>query len=90
MKRRVCQVVLALALVGLGWAAARAQHGEPDFEIAVYAPPGTTTVECLRGCSLMWIARGLNPNSQPTAKFTYSCSAPQGCSSSRVGGWINP
>ncbi len=90
MKRRCRQVVVALALIGMGWAAARAQTPAPDFEIVVNAPTGQTTVQCVRGCGLMWIARGVNPNSQPTEKFTFSCTAPQGCSSSRVGGWITP
>jgi hypothetical protein len=51
---------------------------------------GATTIECVKGCSLSWIARGLNPNSSPMAKFSFSCSDPSGCSSSRVGGWLVP
>ena len=90
MKTGGRQAFLAITLIGLGWIAGKAQTTGPDFEIVVNAPTGSTTVECVRGCALMWIARGLNPNSQPTQKFTFSCSAPQGCSSSRVGGWIAP
>jgi hypothetical protein len=82
------RTVVALALIGLGWVAARAQVAAPDFEIVVNAPTGQTTVQCVRGCTLMWIARGINPNSQPNPSFTFSCTAAQGCSSSRVGGWL--
>jgi hypothetical protein len=84
------RIVVGLILVGLGWVAAKAQAPAPDFEIVVNAPTGQTTVQCVRGCTLMWIARGINPNSQPQPSFTFSCTAPQGCSSSRVGGWLAP
>ena len=84
------QLAIALALVTLGWAAGRGQTAQPDFELVVNAPTGATTIQCVRGCSLMWIARGINPNSRPTSEFTFSCTAPQGCSSSTVGGWTNP
>ena len=91
MKRLILQAGIALALVGLGWAAARAQMRAPDFELVVNAPEGKTTIECVRGCTLMWVERGINENSRPQPSFWFSCTgnAVQRCSSARVGGWID-
>jgi hypothetical protein len=78
----------------VGWAAGRAQSAElPAFEIRVNAPSGETTIECVRGCALAWVARGVNPAARPQPTFTYSCSgasAPPRCNSGRVGGWLIP
>jgi hypothetical protein len=75
--------------------AAKAQTSEPDFEFVVNAPTGETTVECVRGCELAWVQRGLNPNSKPMPTFTFKCgsgavggAAEARCSSFKVGGWI--
>lgn len=38
--QRIRQLVVALALVTLGWAAAKAQTAAPDFELLVNAPTG--------------------------------------------------
>lgn len=70
-----------------GWAAAKAQVAQPNFEIVVDAPNGATTVRCVRGCALAWVERGVNPNSEPIASFEYACTAPR-CSSGRIGGWM--
>jgi hypothetical protein len=79
------------ALVGLGWAAGRAQTSAPSFEIVVDAPVGQTTIQCVRGCALSWVERGVNPNAQAMPTFTFNCTSPGGrCSSHRVGGWITP
>ena len=88
MRPLVKRAVVAIALIGVGWAAAKAQSTVPDFELVVNAPTGQTTIQCMRGCRLSWIGRGLNPNSMAIPSFSFSCSAPQGCSSSTVGGWI--
>ena len=90
MRHYLCQAAVALTLIGLGWVAAKAQMPGPDFELVVNAPTGSSTIQCVRGCTVMWIGRGINPNSQPTAKFSFSCTAPQGCSSGSVGGWLTP
>ena len=90
MRLIVRRLAVVLALFGAGWAAARAQTSAPDFEIVVSAPEGSTTIECVRGCSLAWVARGLNPNSQPMRSFSFACKGSGRCSSSRVGGWIAP
>ena len=89
MKRLVLRTLMAVVLVALEWAAGTAQTTQPDFEFVVSSPAGDTQVECLRGCKLSWVERGLNPNAQLQPTFTYSCNAPQGrCSSNRIGGWI--
>jgi hypothetical protein len=91
MGRIAFRVVVALALVGLGWTAGRAQQGDvPDFQISVQAPPGTTTIEC-HGCDLFWIERAtaMRPKA-PNPKFTYGCSgggATQ-CPSGMIAGYI--
>ena len=86
MTRMLVMTIAALILVGLGWLAGAAQSS-PDFELRVNAPGGETTIECVRGCNLAWVERGINPNAQPIDTFTYACSADR-CSSGRVGGWL--
>ena len=89
MIRTSLLIAIAAALVGLGWTAAKAQSSQPNFEIVVNAPEGETTVQCVRGCNLAFVERGLNPNQTPTPTFTFSCRAPGSrCSSMKVGGWI--
>ena len=87
MRRFSLNAALALALVATGWALARAQISQPDFEIVVEAPGGPTTIRCVRGCTLAWVERGVNPNNTPTESFDFNCSGAR-CSSSRVGGWL--
>jgi hypothetical protein len=86
MVRRLLQLAVALALLGTGWVAARAQTPAPDFELVVDAPGGQTIITCVRGCKLMWVERGI-PNGTATPSFQYACTASR-CSSARVGGWI--
>ena len=62
MIRRFAHIVIALSLLGTGWAMARAQQTAPDFEIIVDSPGGQTTISCVRGCKLMWVEREINPN----------------------------
>jgi hypothetical protein len=90
--RTVRSVGVAALLMILGWAAGRAQMSQPAFEIVVDSPAGETNIQCVRGCTLAWVERGLNPNSAPEPKFTYSCrgASVTRCSSSRVGGWLTP
>jgi hypothetical protein len=91
MIRTSLLIPIAAALVGLGWTAAKAQSSEPNFEIVVNAPAGETSIQCVRGCNLAWVERGLNPNNQPIPTFTFKCTshaADARCSSAKVGGWI--
>ena len=90
MTHTLSRLVLALGLLGLGWAAGKAQTSQPDFELVITAPIGETSVECVRGCDLKWVERGLNPNDTAQAQFTFACrgGAVERCSSRRIGGWI--
>jgi hypothetical protein len=85
-------MALAAGLVGLGWIGGAAQTRQPDFEVIVKAPAGETTIECVRGCQLGWVERGLNASSTPRQSFSFGCSGDSTgrCSSGKVGGWIEP
>jgi hypothetical protein len=82
---RITGMVVAAMLTG--WIVGHAQTTNPDFELLVNAPGGETSIQCLRGCDLSWIERGLNPRSGVMTKFTFSCGASE-CSSGRIGGWL--
>ncbi len=90
MKRMALQIVVAVGLVGLGYAYGRAQTSAPDFEIVIDAPEGKTNIECVRGCTLAWVERGVLQNSIPKPSFNYGCSnsPTQRCGSGRIGGWV--
>jgi hypothetical protein len=88
MVRKAFIAAVALALVGLGWVAGRAQVSSPDFEIVVDAPDGHTNVECVRGCKLMWIGMGTPPGAVPKEHFDFTCGGANRCGSGKVGGWI--
>jgi hypothetical protein len=81
---------LLATLFGLGWALGSAQTSQPDFELIVNAPAGGTSIECVRGCDLSWVQRGLNATATATSTFTFKCSGDSEgrCSSGKVGGWI--
>jgi hypothetical protein len=86
MSRKMPAVAAAILLFALGWVAAgMAQGTRPDFELIVDAPGGGTTIECIRGCNLAWIGRGVT-NEQPIPQFRYSCGGDR-CNAT-VGGWI--
>ena len=85
--------LVAVAFTALGWTLGRAQARQPDFELVITAPGGPTNttregmtkVECLRGCELMSVERGLNSSST----FSFGCGA-EWCASGRIGGWLKP
>ena len=88
MRRYFVNAAVAFALMAAGWVVAKAQTpAVPDFEIVVDAPGGATTIRCVRGCTLAWVERGVNPNSKPIESFDFACSGAR-CSSARVGGWL--
>lgn len=88
MKRMLARLIVAAGLIAAGWAVGSAQATQPDFELLVNAPTGETRVECLRGCELSWVERGVNPNSSAQPTFSFRCGAANGCSSARIGGWV--
>jgi hypothetical protein len=89
MLRKFAIVLVACGLVAIGWVAGRAQVPGPDFTLIVDAPEGSTNIECVEGCRLAWVERGVNPNAAPQTTFTYRCNGVARCSSGRVGGWTN-
>ena len=89
MKRAIVRCAIAVGLVGLGWVAGRAQAPQPDFELIVDAPVGQTSIQCVRGCELMWVERGINPNDTRRSTFSFGCEGRiDRCSSAKIGGWI--
>jgi hypothetical protein len=91
MNRRAIQIVLALVLVAAGWAVGRAQTPAPapEFTLAIEAPPGRTTIRCVRGCTLQGGRDEGNPNNTPTPEYWYECrgTALPSCGST-VNGWL--
>jgi hypothetical protein len=86
------RIVTVAGLLGAGWAVGRAQPATPSFELLVNAPAGQVTVECVRGCKLAWVERGVNPAAVPMQTFSFRCSGPgvERCGSGRIGGWTEP
>ena len=83
--------VIAVALAGTGWAVGRAQARVGDFELAIDAVVGTTTVECIRGCSLLGNRDLTLVAKQPKATYTFGCSGPgQERCAARVSGFLSP
>jgi hypothetical protein len=85
------RTLVALALVGLGWAAAQAQKPVvADFEVSVVSTQtGQITVECVRGCGLQF--GRVTPNRADAQKsFTYGpCgSTATSCGSGPLHGWV--
>jgi hypothetical protein len=87
MGRKIAVAVTALLLIGFGWVIGRAQVSQPDFAFIVNAPQGETTIECVQGCSLMYVGMGTPSGVTPKAKVQYSCSGSERCESGRIGGW---
>jgi hypothetical protein len=88
MARKAFIASIALVLVLFGWVVGRSQTSAPDFEFIVDAPSGETVIECVRGCNLLWVERGIPKSATPQTKFNYSCGAER-CGSGRIGGWIS-
>lgn len=87
----IARIAIVVALLGIGWLAGRAQTSQPDFELVVDAPEGFTMIQCVRGCTLAFVERGVNPRSKPMPTFKFACrgAADSRCSSRKVGGWID-
>jgi hypothetical protein len=88
MKTFTWRLLTAAALVAVGWTLGHAQVTQPDFEIYVTTSGSGTKIECLRGCNLAWVERGLNPAARPSQTFSFQCSS-QECRSGKVGGWTS-
>jgi len=92
MVRAGVRIAMIAALLCIGWLTGKAQTSQPDFEIVVNASSTETSIECVRGCELSWVERGLNPNSGTMRTFRYACHGGIGpyCPTGKVGGWIKP
>jgi hypothetical protein len=92
MNRVLSRVAIAFMLLGVGWTAGRAQVAQPDFEFVIDAPVGETIVTCKRGCTLLWVERGIPSSAKPDSAFRFRCAGQglQRCSSATVGGWVVP
>ena len=88
MAHKAFMAVVALLLISFGWIAGRSQTSTPDFELIVNAPSGETIIECVHGCNLLWVERGIPENATPQTRFIYSCGAAR-CSSGSIAGWIS-
>jgi hypothetical protein len=88
MKQIAARVVVAAALVGIGWVAGQAaQTAQADFELAVSSPNGSTTITCRRGCGLQFV-RNAPDKAKAEPYFTYECSGPTGRCGGTVQGWV--
>jgi hypothetical protein len=85
------RTLVALALVGLGWAAGRAQAPvESDFAVSVVTTrTGEITIECVRGCGLQF-GRFVPNRADAQKSFTYGpCSGNwTTCGSGPLHGWV--
>jgi hypothetical protein len=85
------RTLVALALVGLGWAVAQAQKPVvADFEVSVVSTQtGQITVECVRGCGLQF-GRFTPSRADAQKSFTYGpCGGTATtCGSGPLHGWV--
>ena len=89
MRRTLVQIIMAVGFLVAGWSAGRAQNVKPDFVLLVDSPNGTTTVQCVRGCELVFGRSADNPRAARTPTFTYTCKSQDGqCSSQEIAGWV--
>ena len=86
------RILFVCAVLVAGWTAGRAQTSGPDFEFVVTTTATETgmktSVECVRGCKLSWVERGMNPRAAQLNDFNVSCSGTTQCASGFIGGWI--
>ncbi len=92
MKALTLRLVIVAVLLATGWAAGRAQTASPDFEfvITTVATDSSveTSVDCVRGCNLAWVQRGVNQSAKAIKRFEYACRGAGQCPSGVIGGWI--
>ena len=83
------KAILGAALLALGWTLGYAQRSEPQFVIAIDAPGGETSVQCVSGCKLVGSRDVDNPNAGFMTMYRYACGA-QGVGRCRasVAGWL--
>lgn len=75
MKLTLVRIAVAVALLAAGWSAGRAQERarSGDFVIAVEGEVGTTTLQCVRGCTLQGERDLPLATKPPVPDYTFSC-----------------
>jgi hypothetical protein len=68
------RLLLAAALLGLGWSAGRAQAPVPDFELKIDIPAGYARIECVRGCVMVGARDAGIRNVRRKPEYTFGCS----------------
>lgn len=82
MTRIAVRLLVAVALVALGWLIGRAQSVGPQFfSLTIDSPVGSTILRC-NGCELFSWTEG---HSTAQRQFTLACGGPQTCSQT-IGG----
>jgi len=80
-------LLVALALVAVGWLIGRAQSRAPQvFTLTIDSPVGSTTLRC-NGCELFSYPEGRSTRQR---QLTLACSKPQVCSQTIVGRLTGP
>ena len=86
MRHQMLVVLTGLALLGFGWSVGRAQNLAPDFELLVTAAGASSSVRCVRGCTVTTAGRP-KPDGSPVVTLTCEGSVVK-CGEVRVSGWI--
>ena len=89
MKRLLPRAAITAALLTLGWIAGMAQS-RGDFELRIDASPGTTVVECVRGCTLIGWRDIENPRAGRMHSYEFTCEPPTGRCRGRAVGFVEP
>ena len=81
------QSILALIILGTGWAVGYAQRPEPQFMLSIEAPMGETRIECVSGCQLIGARDVGVPSAGRMKSYTFSCTGTHRCKGA-AGGWL--
>jgi len=84
MFKQLVRLMIAVALIVLGWSVGRAQTAAPDFELVLTRhETGADTVACKRGCTLGYIDAGAVKPAPQGAGLT--CKTERRCEVALVG-----
>ena len=73
--RFVLRVVVAVALMSVAWGIGHAQGQAQSFVLKIVAPGGTTSVECVSGCTFRYVRVATDGTRRTfdTPSFTQGC-----------------
>lgn len=87
MRDLFLRAAIAGALVAVPWLdASQSQQG--DFELRITTAHGITTMECLRGCTLIGERDVRNPRAGHLRQYDFSCDPPGSHCEARVIGFL--